>query len=261
MTRMALSMLVVLAACACAHAGFTKTQLGVVYADPKPNAQLPLAQEFVDENGKPLTLGEAIGKSPAVVVFADYTCKTLCGPILAFAAGGLEKTGLVAGRAFHLIVVGIDPKDSLADARAIKASHVGNGPIAKNTLMLTGKAGTIRAETAAAGYHYVYDKSIDQFAHPAVAYVVTAEGRISRVLAGLGLDAYDLRLALVDAGKGRIGTFADRIRLLCYCFDPATGIYSASISRIMLAAGTLTIAALAGAIAFLSFSVKRRAPT
>ena len=93
--------------------------------------------------------------------------------------------------------------------------------------MLTGKADAIRAETVAAGYHYVYDKSVDQFAHPAVAYVVTAKGRISRVLSGLGLDANDLRLALVDAGKGRVGTFADRIRLLCYCFDPATGIYSA----------------------------------
>jgi protein SCO1 len=259
MKRIALGVLVVLAACASAQARFAKTQLNAVYADPKPDAQLPLARNFVDERGKPLTLGDAIGNRPAVVVFADYTCKTLCGPILAFAADGLEKTGLVAGRDFRLIVIGIDPKDSLADARAMKASHVGNGPVAKNTLILTGKDDVIRVETSAAGYHYVYDTGADQFAHPAVAYVVTAKGRISCVLSGLGLNGRDLRLALVDASRGRVGTIADRIRLLCYCFDPAIGIYSASISRIMLAAGTFTVVVMVSGIAFLSFSVKRRA--
>ena len=36
----------------------------------------------------PLTLADAIGGVPAVVVFADYTCRTLCGPILEFTAAG-----------------------------------------------------------------------------------------------------------------------------------------------------------------------------
>jgi protein SCO1 len=249
-----------LAACTAAHAGYTKAELGAVYTDAKPDAQLPLAQDFLDENGKATTLGAAIGNRPAVLVFADYTCTTLCGPILAFAAGGLEKTGLAAGRDFRLIVIGIDPKDGLADARRIKASHVGAGtPLAAATAMLTGNADAIRAATAAAGYHYVYDESADQFAHPAVAYVVTAQGRISRVLSGLGLDAGDLRLALVDAGQGRVGTIADRIRLLCYCFDPETGIYSAAISRVMLAAGVLTVVAIIGGISLLTFGFTRRA--
>jgi protein SCO1/2 len=262
MTRIFLGTLMLLGACAATQAAFSKAQLGAAYADPKPNAQLPLAQEFTDEGGKPLTLGGAIDGKPAVVVFADYTCTTLCGPILAFAAGGLEKTGLVAGRDFHLIAIGIDPKDSLADAKAMKDSHIGTGTVlAKNTVMLTGNAGAIRAVTAAAGYHYVYDKTVDQFAHPAIAYVVTAKGRISRVLSGLGLDAGDLRLALVDAGHGRVGTFADRIRLLCYCFDPATGIYSAVISRVMLGAGVVTVLIMAGGILLLIFGVRRRQQT
>jgi len=260
MKRLAVGATFFLAACAAAHAGLTQQQLGAVYADPKPDAQLPLAVQFTDAAGKRITFGEAIDGKPAVIVFADYTCTTLCGPILAFAAGGLEKTGLEAGRDFRLIVIGIDPKDSLADARAMKASHVGTGtPLAASTVMLTGKAGAIDTVTAAAGYHYAYDKDADQFAHPAVAYVLTAQGRVSRVLSGLGLDAADLRLALVDAGQGRVGTIADRIRLLCYCFDPATGIYSASIARIMLAAGILTVIAMAGGISLLTFGARRRA--
>lgn len=144
----------------------------------------------------------------------------------------------------------------------MKASHIGTDTaLARNTVMLTGKADAIGAVTAAAGYHYVYDKSVDQFAHPAVAYVVTAQGRISRVLSGLGLDAGDLRLALVDAGQGRVGTFADRIRLLCYCFDPAIGVYSAVISRVMLGAGIVTVIVMAGCISLLTFHVRRRQRT
>jgi protein SCO1/2 len=84
---------------------------------------------------------------------------------------------------------------------------------------------------------------------------------VSRILSGLGLNAAGLRLALVDAGHGRVGTIADRIRLLCYRFDPATGIYSVAISRVMLGAGIVTVIAMAGGISLLAFAVKRRAPT
>jgi len=262
MKRIALGLVLILAVCVAARAGFSKVELAAVYVNAKPNAPLPFAASFVDLDGRKRTLGEAIGARPAVVVFADYTCTTLCGPILAFAAGALEKSGLAPGRDFHLVVIGIDPKDSLADALAMERSHIGtDNPVVKATVMLTGKADAIHAVTTAAGYHYAYDKAADQFAHPAVAYVVTAQGRISRVLSGLGLNATDLRLALVDAGQGRVGTIADRIRLLCYCFDPATGIYSAAISRIMLGAGIVTVIAMAGGISFLAFAVKRRAPS
>ena len=82
MKRFVLGATFLLAACTATHAGFTQAQLGAVYADAKPNAQLPLGQGFVDETGKKTTLRAAIGNRPAVVVFADYTCTTLCGPIL-----------------------------------------------------------------------------------------------------------------------------------------------------------------------------------
>lgn len=257
MIRIAPLFLVLLCATA-AQAGFSARQLSAVYAAPAANARLPLTEAFVDDSGRPYTLGEALGGRPAVVVFADYTCTTLCGPILAFAAAGLKETGLEPGRDFRLVVIGIDPKDTAAAAQSMKASHVQDAAIARATLMLMGTAADIDAATRAAGYHYVYDRGADQFAHPAVAYVVTAKGRIVRALSPLGLDAHDLRLALVDAGQGRIGNIADRIRLLCYCFDPATGVYSAAISRIMLSAGIFTVLALAGGVGVLHLATRRR---
>ncbi len=181
---------------------------------------------------------------------------------MAFAAGGLEKASLTPGRDYHLIVIGIDPKDSLAAAEEMKRSRVGVGtPLAKASIFLRGDQAAVDTMTAAAGYHYTYDKEHDQFAHPAAAYVLTADGHVARVLAGIGLDGVDFRLALVDAGKGKVGTFVDQVRLRCYGFDPALGIYTENISRI-LAAGCLgTVAALGGGILLMVLKMRRREAT
>jgi protein SCO1 len=49
-----------------------------------------------------------------------------------------------------------------------------------------------------------------------------------------------LRLALVQAGQGRIGTIVDRLLLLCCDYDPSTGRYSLLISRLMQGLGLAT---------------------
>ena len=260
--RLRLTLLALLLAIPAANAGVSKADLNAVSADPKPNAALPLDTQLIGEDGKALTLGDALDGMPAVLVFADYTCTNLCGPILAFAAGGLEKTKLTPGRDYRLIAIGIDPKDSLADAEAMKASRIGTDtPLAKATLMLRAKQPAVDALTAAAGYHYTYDAANDQFAHPAAAYVVTANGHIAHVLSGLGLDAADLRLALVDAGKGKIGTFADQVRLLCYGFDPSLGVYTENITKLLAAGGVLTVLILGGGIAVMTFKTRGRETT
>ncbi|HZL32026.1 MAG TPA: SCO family protein [Pseudolabrys sp.] len=258
MKRGALALLFVMMA-APAQAGLSKAQLATVRVDAKPDAQLPLPLAFTDEHGNATTLGKAIDGKPSLVIFADFTCRNICGPVLAFAAGGLEKSGLTPNKDFRVVSIGLDPKDTLAQARAMKQSRIGDGALADATVMLTGGDNAVRAATKAAGYHFVYDKENDQFAHPAIAFVVTGEGHITRELSGLGLSGSDLRLALVEAGQGKVGGIADRIRLLCYGFDAATGIYSASIGRIMSGLCIATIVLLAGFIALLALRARRRA--
>jgi protein SCO1/2 len=88
--------------------------------------------------------------------------------------------------------------------------------------------------------------------------VLAKDGRIVRVLSGLGLSGNDLRLALVDAGQGRVGTLLDQITLRCFGFDPARGIYTATISRWLTIAGVATALALAGGLAFMASRTQRR---
>lgn len=250
--------LALLAAGAQVHAALPPRVIGDVAVDARPGAPLPLSLRFIDDSGVPRTLGEALGKRPAVLVFADYTCRTLCGPILEFAANGLEHSGLTPGADYRLVVVGLDPKDGLEQARAMRSAHLNGSPLSDASTMLIGNEAAVRIITQAAGYHYAYDAEHDQFAHPAAAYVISPEGRIARVLSGIGLNGSDLRLALVDAGEGQIGTFIDHVRLLCYGFDPAQGIYTSAIERWLMAAAAGTVIVLAGWLAVLIRQARRK---
>jgi protein SCO1/2 len=114
---------------------------------------------------------------------------------------------------------------------------------------LTGRETSIRALTDAAGFRYAYDEAIDQYAHPAAVTVATSDGRVSRYLFGIDFPPRDLRLALVEAGAGRIGTAIDTALLFCYHYDPATGRYGLVIMNIVRLAGVLTVVLLVTAIA------------
>jgi protein SCO1 len=228
-----------------AHAGLSKADLAQIEAAPLPNAVLPLNLPLQGDGGdvKPVQLW--LGNTPSVWILADFTCKTLCGPIISIVSDALTRTGLRPGADFRLVVVGLDPKDTAVDAAAMKDAQVETeGKLALNAFFLRGSAEDIAKLSSAFGFRSVYDSEHDQFAHPAAAFVVTPGGRIAGVLSGLALDPTDLRLAVVDAGQGKIGSWADHFRLLCYGFDPASGIYTVAVGRILGSASALTIVAL-----------------
>jgi protein SCO1/2 len=241
-----------------ARSALAPADLERVEVTPPPGAHIPTASRWRDESGAWTSLGQATDGRPGVLIFADYTCASLCGPVLTFAADALAKSGLSPSD-YRLVALGIDPKDGPADAARMKKERIGDAAIASSAVFLTGDAQTIREATEAVGYHFAYDAAHDQFAHPAAVLVLAPDGRITRVLEGLGISADDFRLALVEAGEGRIGAFKDRVRLLCYGFDPSTGMYTVSIYRALAAASALTIVLLAAGIGWLS--LRRSGPS
>jgi len=251
-----LVLLLVLAARA--EARLIAPEIDAVAASPPSNAQVPLSLTLKDEAGVERTLGAAVADTPAVLILADYACQALCGPVLALAATSLERSGLQAGKDYRLVVIGLDPRKGPAQAKAMKAAQIGeNGPLAEATTLLSADDVTLRQVTTALGYRSAYDAENDQFAHPAVVFVLTADGRVARALSALGIDADDLRLALIEAGEGRIGSTADKIRLLCYGFDPAAGVYTPAIHRLLAFGWLLTAIGLAGGIGLMAMKTRR----
>ncbi len=227
------------------QAAVTQRELNKVAAAPPAQATLPLNLSLrgEDDISKPLRFW--LGKKPSVWVFADYTCKTLCGPVISIVSDALAKSGLRAGEDFRLIVVGLDPKDTAADAASMKLAQVGrDNENSAASDFLRGDSDAIEVLAKALGFSFIYDREADQFAHPAAAFVIAPGGQLARALPGLAVDPLTIRLAIIDASNGIIGTWADHIRLLCYGYDPASGTYSVAIGRLLAASGGMTIAAL-----------------
>jgi protein SCO1 len=233
-----------------ADASLNPAELARVTLAPSQNATVPLDLTFHDLNDRSVTFVRVLNHVPSLLLFVDFTCHTICRPALAIASGALNETGLRAGSDFRLIVVGLDPKDTVADARAM-LDQIGNREVESATTVLRGDQAAIRALTAAVGYNYIYDAEVDQFAHPAGTLVLTGDGLVSRSLSSLALNPGDLHLALLEAGKGHTGSLADRIALLCYGFDAAHGVYTLMLWRILEIGAVLTVLALAGFILIL----------
>ena len=110
-----------------------------------------------------------------------------------------------------------------------------------------GKPKEIDKIAKAVGYRYQPAEN-GQFAHPAVAMVITPDGKISRYLYGVTFPSQVLRLSLVEASQGKIGTSLDQILLICLHWDPNDGKYSWAAMNLMRVGGVLTMMVLGGAI-------------
>lgn len=216
--------------------------------------QLPLDAVFVDERGREVSLGDVFGARPVVMVFVYYECPMLCPMVLNGVAKSLGVLSFDAGQEFDVVVVSIDPAETPEMAAAAKRTTVkryGRPETAGGWHFLTapqgeGGAESIRRVTEAAGFRYAFVEESGvtpeggrryQFAHASSMIVVTPDGKLAKYLMGIDFPPKDVRLALVEASAGRIGTVVDQILLYCFRYDPKLGKYTAVVTRILRLAG------------------------
>lgn len=227
-----------------ASARLVQADLARVAVAPPAGARAPGDLAATDAvTGQATTLGQAQKGRPTLLLPVDYTCGNVCDPMVSMAADALAATGLAADD-YALVLVGIDPRDDAAAARRMIQDTLGAraAEIRPRALIVSGSA--LARLTGALGYTAVYDAGTDSFAHPAAALLLTGDGRVARVLSPLALTGRDLRLALTEAGDGRVGGLADRLALLCYGYDAARGIYTPLVQRILTVAGIVTVLAI-----------------
>jgi protein SCO1/2 len=223
--------------------------------------RLPLDTIVRTEDGRTGQLAGFFGARPVVLVFAYYSCPMLCTQVINGVASAVGVLQLEPGRDFEVVTISFDPHDTPATAAAKKAAFLERdkqpGAVA-GAHFLTADPASIDRLTKAAGFRYVWDARTNQFAHPTGIIVVTPDGRLARYLFGIDYGPRDLRLALVEASAGRVGTAVDSLLLYCYHYDPMTGRYGLAIMRTLRLAGVATVLALGALIAVLIRSDRRR---
>jgi protein SCO1/2 len=223
---------------------------------PVPGTPVDRATLLTDETGHTETLGQWLDGRPAVILFGYHDCPNLCGVVQQTVARLLADTGL-DGNAYRTLFITLAPEEGAADAAGAKSrlAGVAGADLAAPWHFLSGPDVAALGETFGIGV--VEREQIRQFVHPVATYTLTPDGRISHVLPGLELTASDLRLALVEASAGRLGSFVDHVLLFCAGYDPTSGRYTPIILGGLRIASIAVLLGLLGAIAVLELRKRR----
>ena len=225
-------------------------QLEGVGITEHPGAQVPLDLEFVADDGKPVRLRSYFdGKKPVILNLGYYRCPMLCGLVLSGLLQGLKETAWSVGREFEVVTVSIDPLETPTLARLKKESYLaeyGRPGAAAGWHFLTGREESIRKLADAVGFGYRYVPERGEYAHAAVLFMATPDGHIARYLYGVLYAAGTLRMALTEAGQGKVGTTADRILLTCFHYDAEQGRYVVAAMTLMRTGGGVTVLVVGG---------------
>ena len=225
--------------------------------DQRLGSTLPLALEFTNEAGERVALGSYFGARPVILTLVYYECPMLCTLVLNGVTSALKAVPFTVGEDFEIVSVSFDPRDTSALARKKKDHYVDELGVAsaeRGWHFLTGDSTAIASLTEACGFRYSYDPERGEYAHASGILIVTKDGTISRLLYGIEYAPKDIRLALVEAGEGKIGSVVDELLLYCFHYDPAAGKYGAAVVNLVRTGGVL---ALAGLASFIVLSIRR----
>jgi len=215
--------------------------------DPQLNAQLPLDVPFVDEQSRPVMLRDYFEQRPVVLTFVYFTCPVLCSQVEQALVGALKMNSFNPGKDYDVVFISIDPSDT-PDA-ALHKKHQDLARYARPTTdngwhYLTGTKESIAAVANAANFRFAYDPQTKLFGHASGVLILTPNGRISRYFYGIDYPPSNVRLGLVDASAGKIGSPIDHVLLFCYQYDPTRARYSATVLTVLRMGAVATMLCL-----------------
>lgn len=212
------------------------------------DASLPLDLTFLDEDGNVVALGEYFRDgTPVLLNFVYFDCPMLCNVLLDGFLAGLRDLEWTAGDEFEIVTISIDPKDT-PEGATIKRDHyvkrLERPEAAAGWHFLTGTQENITEITDAVGFEYRLDEASREYMHAAAVYVATPEGRLARYLYGVMFEPQTLRLSLVEASSGKIGSTLDQLLLFCFAYDHTAGRYGPAAMKLMRVFAAIMVVAV-----------------
>jgi protein SCO1/2 len=223
---------------------------------------LPLDLVFADSEGDSVTLGDYFaGEKPVILTLNYYRCPMLCNLTLNGVVTALAEIDWSVGEEFDIVTVSIAPDEGPELAQVKKRVYVSqyDRPTgAGGWAFLTGEQAEIEALALATGFGYRKDEKTGDYAHTSSIMFVTPDGRLSRYMNEVMFDPKDVRLALIEASRGAIGSPMEKFLLfMCYRYDPEANSYAMSAWKLMRLAGVVTVLAIGVGV----FVLWRRGPS
>lgn len=222
-----------------------------VYVEERLGDPLPLDRQFRALDGSTVALRDYFpGDGRPVALSFNYAdCPSLCSSQLEGVAQVLGKVkGWTAGDNFRVLTIGLDPSETPARTREVRAKMAETYPaLAKQPstwAFLNGSAEDVRAVADAVGFGYTYDDQTGQYLHAPALILCTPDGRVARYLHGLRYPAGDFRLALAETADGKLRSAVDQVLLFCFAYDPMGNSYvlaAWNLTRLFLSVFALAV--------------------
>ncbi len=239
------------------------TRLEGVDVQEHLESPVPAALSFVDDRGESVLYDEIVkGDLPTILTMNYSDCPMLCSLQLNALMASIKQLDLTLGEDYRIVTVSLNPDENPKQARDTKAKYMAQygRPEAPDDgwRFLTGSENNIRAVARALGISYNYNEKRDEYVHPAAFLIATPGGVISRYIYGLEYHPKTVRLSLIEASEGKIGSSIDRLVLYCFHYDATEGRYAPVAMNIMRVSGSAGAIALGGLLAGLWRSESRR---
>jgi protein SCO1/2 len=224
---------------------------------------VPGAISFTAEDGSVVLYDEMVkGEIPTILTMNYSDCPMLCSLQLNALVGSMRQVDLELGKDYRVVTVSLNPNEEPAKARQTRDKYLAvyardNTP-AEGWRFLTGSESNIRAVARALGVQYNYNEKRDEYIHPAAFAIANPDGTIGRYLYGLEYHPDTLRLSLIEASEGKIGSSIDKLILYCFHYDASEGRYAPVAMNIMRVTGSAGALALGGLIGGLFRAERRR---
>jgi protein SCO1/2 len=198
---------------------------------------IPMNLAFNNENSEQVILRQLIDM-PTILMFVYFDCPNLCSPLMDGVADVISKLDMTLGKDYKVITISFNTTDTPEKAKEKKENFVQK--ISKENqkywVYLTGTQENINAITEAVGYKFK-PQGLD-FAHPSAIVILSPSGKITRYLYGLSYLPFDLKMAIIEAGKGIARPSSNRVLEYCFAYNPSSKTYTLQVTRII---GTLML--------------------
>lgn len=236
-------------------------ELEGVGIDERLGNSLPRDVEFTDHTGAVVPLRKYFdGRRPVILTLNYYRCPMLCGLQLNGLLDALRELDWTAGENFQLLTVSFDPLETASLAQIKRTNYLkeyGRPQAAGGWHFLTGRQRSIDALLDATGFRVKFNPKTNEWMHAAALILCTPDGRVSRYLKDVRYEPRTLRLSLVEASEGKIGSTVDRFLLFCFHYDGAGG-YQLAAFNIARLTGGLTLIVVVGLLLYFWRGERRR---
>lgn len=199
------------------------SQLGI---EENLGAMVPLDLTFIDEKGKSRTLKEYMDGKPTMISLNYFRCAGICTPQLEDMAQMLSHLDLAENTDYKVLTISFaeDETPPLAAAKRKTMLSSMSRPYVQDAwhfLLSDNNSTAVLANIVG----FEYEKSLSKagvvdYVHPAALIMLSPKGKVTRYLNGIEQLPFDVKMALMEAGEGKVGPTIAKNLLFCFAYDP-----------------------------------------